>query len=253
MDPLGVVEEEPVHELLVESGEVEEERVVVVDEFVLNGAVEALDVGIHLRGLRICVIVGDLEVEESFGEVFLELAPVVGQDEGRRVRKDRAPVFEEFFRRLRGVRDCAPCEREPRMDVLARDDVPAETVHEPFDGVEGDDVTRMLCGEIVGLPEDFPALPGEDLAFAGRPKRCDTHAALVFDDAADGGGFGTRKMQWCAELCEERIQFLLTKVGILAPETPYLLHDTPVVPSLLFPLGSAGAAVEALDLSPSLP
>ena len=100
MDPLGVVEEEPVHELLVESGEVEEERVVVVDEFVLNGAVEALDVGIHLRGLRICVIVGDLEVEESFGEVFLELAPVVGQDEGRRVRKDRTPVFEELLRRL---------------------------------------------------------------------------------------------------------------------------------------------------------
>ena len=97
VDALGVVEEEPVHELLVEAREIEEEGVMVVDELILDGAVEALDVGVHLGCPRVRVVVGDLELKETVSEVLLELAPVVGQDEGGLIWKDCAPVFEEFF------------------------------------------------------------------------------------------------------------------------------------------------------------
>jgi hypothetical protein len=48
---LGVVEDEPIGELLVEEIEVGEQQVfVVVDEGFLEGAVEAFHVGVHLGG-----------------------------------------------------------------------------------------------------------------------------------------------------------------------------------------------------------
>jgi hypothetical protein len=48
MGPLGVDEDEPVGEFLVEERQVGKEQVFVeVDEGVLDGAVKALDVGVH--------------------------------------------------------------------------------------------------------------------------------------------------------------------------------------------------------------
>jgi uncharacterized protein YabN with tetrapyrrole methylase and pyrophosphatase domain len=48
---LGVVEEEPFGQFLVEACEVGEQQVLVVgDEGFLDGAVEAFDVGVHLGG-----------------------------------------------------------------------------------------------------------------------------------------------------------------------------------------------------------
>ena len=52
---LGVVPGEPAQQLKVEIGELIEEQqvVVIVDELVLDGAIEALAMGVHLRRLRI--------------------------------------------------------------------------------------------------------------------------------------------------------------------------------------------------------
>ena len=97
MDPFGVVEEEPVHEFLVEARKVEEERIVIVDEFFLDGAVEAFDVGVHLRCSGVRVVVSDLELEQSFSEHFLPLGTVVREHKGRRVREHPPPHAEELL------------------------------------------------------------------------------------------------------------------------------------------------------------
>jgi len=252
VDPFGVVEEEPIHETFVEAGKVEEEYVVVVDEVLLDGAVEALDVSIHLRRLGVGVVVGDLELQQSLGEEFLELAPIVGENEGGRIWEHLLPHTKKLFRRLGGVRDRAPGETETRVDVFACDDVPAEAMHEPLHGVECDDVPRVLCSEIVGLPQDFPAFVREYFPLAGCPEwRC-AHAALVRDDATDRRRFWTRKTELSAELDEEGVQLLLAEVRVQKTQTSELVHDTPVVSSLTFLLGSAGATVETLEFPSTL-
>ena len=94
---LRVVEEEPVHELFIEAVHVEEEHVVVIDEVFLDGAVEPLDVGAHLRRLVVRMIVSDLELEETSSEVLLPLASVVRENEGGQIWKDFDPPLEELL------------------------------------------------------------------------------------------------------------------------------------------------------------
>ena len=125
------------------------------------------------------------------------------------------------------------------MDVFTRDDVPTQAVHEPLDGVEGNHVAGMCRGEVVGLPEDFPALPREYLPFAGCSQGCRAHTTFVFDDAADGCLLRTREVKWGAEFEEERVQFLFSEVRVRKAQSFDFVHDTPVVPSLPFLLGSA--------------
>ena len=100
---LRVVEEKPVHELLVKTIHVQKQCIVVVDEVFLDGAIESLDVGVHLRRLRIGVVVGDLEFEKTGSEVLLELASVVSENEGGAVWKDLYPTFKELLRCLGGM------------------------------------------------------------------------------------------------------------------------------------------------------
>ena len=51
----------------------------VIDELVLNGAIEALDMGVHFGGAGISVPVGDLFARHQAGEMLGELPAVVGQ------------------------------------------------------------------------------------------------------------------------------------------------------------------------------
>jgi hypothetical protein len=75
---LGVVEDEPVGQLLVERIQVGKEQVfVVVHEGLLHGSIEALDMCVHLGCLGIRVPALDPLRGERFGEVGLELGAVV--------------------------------------------------------------------------------------------------------------------------------------------------------------------------------
>ena len=56
MHPVGIVPDEPVNELGVEDLRRPQIGYVVVDEFLLNGAVEPLAMRIHLRRLGICMV-----------------------------------------------------------------------------------------------------------------------------------------------------------------------------------------------------
>jgi hypothetical protein len=76
----GVVEDEPIGEFAVEECEVGEEQfLVVVHEGLLDRAIEALGVGVHLGCFGVGVPALDAALFEQFGEVGFELAAVVGE------------------------------------------------------------------------------------------------------------------------------------------------------------------------------
>ena len=87
MDSLGVVPDQIVHELSVESLAIKQEPLVVVQELFLESAVEPLHMSIHLGSSWIGVVVSDLEFKKLGYKVFLELRAIIGKDEGHRIRK----------------------------------------------------------------------------------------------------------------------------------------------------------------------
>ena len=87
MDPLGVVPDQPIHEFGIELIKNKQQTLMIIQELLLNRAIEPLDVGIHLRGFRVSVVVSDLQFEHFGGEVLFPLAAVVGQDKGDRMSR----------------------------------------------------------------------------------------------------------------------------------------------------------------------
>jgi len=80
VDTFGVVERQVLGQLGVEGGGVTEEEIgVEIDELVLDRSVKALAVSVHLRCLRVRVVVGDTAIIEERVHVLLELAPIVSE------------------------------------------------------------------------------------------------------------------------------------------------------------------------------
>ena len=69
----------------------------IIDEFLLDGAIEPFDMGIHLGCSRIGTVVRNLQLKQTFREVLLELAAIVGQYEDSRMREYPYPAVEELF------------------------------------------------------------------------------------------------------------------------------------------------------------
>ena len=77
----SVVGDEPLGEFLVEEFEVAEEQVfVVIDELLLDGAVEAFDVGVHLGAFGVGPEVGEAMLLQDLLEVPLKLGTVVREE-----------------------------------------------------------------------------------------------------------------------------------------------------------------------------
>ena len=69
----------------------------VINEFLLNGPIEPFHVGVHLRRLRVGVVMHKVPSPEFFVELFLELRAVVGQHERHAVRKYLPTEIKELF------------------------------------------------------------------------------------------------------------------------------------------------------------
>lgn len=81
---LGVVEDEPIGEFLVEGGQVGKEEIFVeVDEGLLEGAVEAFEVGVHPGRLGVGIPARDAAFLQGSGKVCLELAAIVREQDLR--------------------------------------------------------------------------------------------------------------------------------------------------------------------------
>src|SRR3989338_4982888 len=179
----AVVEDEVLHELAVEHINIKEQVLVEVYKLFLQGAVEPLHVCVHLWSTRVGVVVRQMQLQQSFRKVLLELRAVVGEHECKRKRK-----------------------------------------------------------HLLAVPFDHPSLASNLL-------REYPQSAHVGNQSSDGFGFGTTQFVCFAELQEERIRFVFTKVGMFVAQVPEFFQY-PVVPQTpTFCLRCTATRIE----SPQLP
>jgi len=133
---LGVVEDEPVGQLLVEGVQVGKEQVfVVIDEGLLHGSMEALDVGVHFGCLRVGVPALDALCFERFGEIGLEFGAVVGEHPLGRLGEQRQGQVECCSRVAGVLGGRGPGEGEVRRRIDEGDDIASQTVTDALHGV----------------------------------------------------------------------------------------------------------------------
>ena len=134
--PLGVGEHEPLGQLPVEESEVgEEEILVIVDEGLLEGAVETLGMSVHLGRLRVGGPASDPPLAQGLGKARLKLAAVVGKhDAGRLGEETQRPIQRPtgMTGMLGGDR---PGEGQAARRIDEAHDVAAETVANALDGI----------------------------------------------------------------------------------------------------------------------
>ena len=100
MVPARVVPDEPVNQLGIEHLRCREVRGMVINKFLLNGAVEPFAVGVHLWRLGIGMIMNHMQASQLFVKMLHELAAVVGKHKGNREWKYLEAEKEEFLGRL---------------------------------------------------------------------------------------------------------------------------------------------------------
>ena len=97
MRTLRVEPDEILHQDDVELLRLEQLIRMVIHEFLLNGSVKSLTVGIHLRSPWVGVVVRKVEFRESLREMFLEFRTVVREYELESDGEDHAAESEEFL------------------------------------------------------------------------------------------------------------------------------------------------------------
>ena len=118
MGALAVIPVQPSEQFKIELEQVGEEQVlVVVDQFVLNHAVKTLAVGVHLRGLRVGVPVGQRMPLKLSGKVAVELAAIVGEHCLDPIGEGCLDEPEELGCRRTGMRACGLGERKVRVQI----------------------------------------------------------------------------------------------------------------------------------------
>lgn len=133
----GVVENEVVHELAVEIIGVFEEEGMEINEFLLDGAIEAFEVSVHLRSLGIGVVVNQVKTSQFFGKVFLELTPIIREhvEEVEGVWKRLKAQLKELLGSERRMGGRCPGKAKSRIDIFKGDHVSSAAVHKAFHGV----------------------------------------------------------------------------------------------------------------------
>src|SRR6185369_3639906 len=226
--PLRVVPEEISEELRIEAFEVQEEKMLVpVQEFLLDGPVEALDMRIHLGAARVGMVVHDGEAREFGGEVLLPLAAVVREDEGNLERKHLLEQGEELFGGEGGMGKSAQGEAHAAEEVHGGHDIASHPVPELFHRIEGHAVAGILSLEILGFPKDlFPIHPLQ-LPEVGDLLRRSAQAPEVSYQAAHGADSGTLQVLALTKLLKQRVELVFAQIGVRLPEALHLLQDAP--------------------------
>lgn len=97
MRTFGVVPNEPLHKFLIQFSRMQQYMGVIIDEFLLNGPVEPLTMGIQLGRFWIGMIVDQMKLFEFFRTMFLEFGAVVCQHIGKGIRENHAAIIKEFL------------------------------------------------------------------------------------------------------------------------------------------------------------
>ena len=126
---LGIVEEEPIGEFLVEQGEIGEEQIlVVIDEGFLQGAVEAFGVGVHFWGLGVGIPALDAVGLAGLGEARFELRAVVGKQHLGLGRQQSQGCLERVLCVAGRLAGDGEGEGQTAGGIDAGDDVAAQTI-----------------------------------------------------------------------------------------------------------------------------
>lgn len=154
MRSFGVEPDQILHELHVELLRLQEFVGMKVHELLLDRPIESFAVCIHLRCLRVRVVVREMQFTQALSEVFLEFTTIVGQYMFERHRKHHLAELKEFLCCLGGMGGRAPGEGETTVEIFEGNDVPSAAMDEPLNGVQCHAMSRMGSLKILGLPQD---------------------------------------------------------------------------------------------------
>ena len=234
MGTLEVVPSQPTQQFEVEVGEVveEEQVVVIVDAFLLDGAIEAFAVGVHFRGLGEGMPVSEQSVGESGREIALEFAAVVGEHRFDGEGEHRLNQAKELCGGGAGMTARGPGPGEVRMQIGAGDDVAAIALRPQFDAVQGHTMARTLGVEMLGLAQAWPAYR---LGFAvgAQPTRPGAHLVrCVSDQAADSTGARTGQLVGRGKHSQQQVQLLFRQIRVQRAQASNLgdQHRWPLTP-----------------------
>ena len=251
---LGVVEHQPVGQFLVEAGQVGEQQVfVVVDEGLLDGAVEAFDVGVHLGGFGVGVPALDAVGVERLGKAGLELGCVVREQHLGLLRQQAQGGGECGAGVAAGFAGSGHGEGKAAGRIDEGEEVAAYSVADAFDGVhrqalQGGGLHPLgLAG--FGVAPDRAALP-----FGIEAAGCVAHlVGRAGDDPAEGGHRGQPNAVRFTPGGKQDVELFLAQVGIARAQPPHLGHEPRVGLSCSLALGRAGLRRQRRRVSAGAP
>ena len=207
-----IVPEKMPDEPLVKVDRIEQFGLVEVDVFLLDGAIEPFIVRVHLRTPWIGVPVDFMEFPDLGVEVLHKLGSVVRQDVRQREREDVSYEIEEFLGRLRGMACRSPGEREPRINIRKRNDIPAGTMDELLYRVKRAAVSRVQSDESLWFPLFPLRFSHGDMAVMPHLGREYSKSAHVLDEIADRGDGRARQTVGRTEGLQENEYLFFPKV-----------------------------------------
>lgn len=208
----------------VERHGIKQLRLVVIDELLLDGAIEPLGMSIHLGCFGVGVPVDLVEPFNLGIEVFHELTAVVRQDVLQGEREQERHELEELFGGLAGVTGGGPSEGPAGVDVGEGDDVAAGTMDVLLDGIEGTAVAGVERHEILRFPYSFGSFPLDDLAVVTNLHGKHPETTEVSDNVANGGSRGAVEGRCSTQGGDGLLHLLLAEVGVVGP-LPFDLGD----------------------------
>jgi hypothetical protein len=173
---------------IVEQGIVEREQIseqqclVVVDELLLDGAVEALGVGVHLGGARIGVPVAQALFGQGLGKMAGKFRAVVVEYGMNRQWESGLRQSKELRGGAARMAGGGQGEAEVRVEIGEGNYIATHPVLEALDGIEGDTVAGKGRPERLGLVSPGVAAVLSALALRAQAQRALAQLAGLIGD-----------------------------------------------------------------------
>ncbi len=153
MRAFSVVPQEPGNQLAVELVGSQQQLLMIVNEFFLEGSIEPFHVGIHLGSFGIGMPVVFVQASEFFIEVLHELRAIIGEHRLKRVGKHLGDDVEEFSSSQRSMTVGGPGKAKARVLIGKRDDISPQAIEEILHRIKG----SALPGTAGFIPLGFSA------------------------------------------------------------------------------------------------
>ena len=213
---------------VIECSEVGEQQVLVAgDQFFLQGAVEALDTGIHIRRVRACPKRLDVALLKEFLKRATELATIIGEHV---FDFERGPLEERRLPELGGGFATGGGggrgEGQTRVQVNGGEDVAAPPSVLLHDRVPSDAMAGMRGFKVFGLARlvtDGRVCPRSLAVEVGAFQR------IVLDQVRNGSGARQRQLMLLAKGLHQHVELVLSEpralIALVASEL-----DDPLIP-----------------------